>query len=258
MYSAKTFFSPSPLFGAFAKEYAQSRPGYPKEILAVLSTKYGFNKSWLVADIGAGTGLSSKLFLDNGNTTFSVEPDLAMLEQGQGLTEKFEGILSRAENTGFRNQVIDLIVVATAFHWFDLESTKQEFHRILAPNGVVSIFINLRDNTGDDFTSAYESLLLSHSQRYKTLFGDNAHENAIRELFSESVCEIETFANPQVWDKETLINRTRSAAWFSEPLLIDALDLFEKYQQNNQVIMKYETYLYHGHLSPVPCPTFDR
>ncbi len=48
-------------------DYVRYRPGYPAEILPLLKTWTNFRAEHIVADIGSGTGLLSKLFLDFGN-----------------------------------------------------------------------------------------------------------------------------------------------------------------------------------------------
>ena len=58
--------------------YVKYRPSYPKEIILFLEKTIGFNKDFIVADIGSGTGILSQMFLDNGNTVFGIEPNETM------------------------------------------------------------------------------------------------------------------------------------------------------------------------------------
>ncbi len=55
--------------------YVRYRPDYPVEILPFLADKCGLSRNSIVADIGCGTGISSRLFLENGNVVFGVEPN---------------------------------------------------------------------------------------------------------------------------------------------------------------------------------------
>ena len=48
-------------------DYVRYRPDYPVALYAWLHDELGVRPSWKVADIGAGTGISSKLFLDAGH-----------------------------------------------------------------------------------------------------------------------------------------------------------------------------------------------
>src|SRR5438105_430621 len=55
--------------------YSTSRPSYPMRILDILRTEIGFDRTFVVADVGSGTGLLSELFLTNGNHVIGVEPN---------------------------------------------------------------------------------------------------------------------------------------------------------------------------------------
>jgi len=54
-------------FSNRVEQYVKYRPSYPKEIISFLEKNAGLNSSFTIADIGSGTGISTKLFLDNGN-----------------------------------------------------------------------------------------------------------------------------------------------------------------------------------------------
>src|SRR5579872_6213874 len=119
--------------------YVKYRPGYPKEILTFLKDAAGFSPDWIVADIGSGTGISTTLFLDNGNTVYTVEPNGPMRTKAEELLDSRPGFISidgTAEATTLPPSSIDLIIAGQAFHWFDPIPTKKEFHRILRPQGV--------------------------------------------------------------------------------------------------------------------------
>ena len=59
-------------------DYVRFRPDYPVAMLQWLQSEFGVTPQWLVADIGAGTGISSKLFLDGGYPVIAVEPNAPM------------------------------------------------------------------------------------------------------------------------------------------------------------------------------------
>src|SRR5439155_17040285 len=54
-------------FTGRAPFYSTSRPSYPMRILDILRTEIGFDRTFVVVDVGSGTGLLSELFLANGN-----------------------------------------------------------------------------------------------------------------------------------------------------------------------------------------------
>lgn len=54
-------------FSNRVENYIKFRPDYPKEIIQFLKKKCSLTKEYLIADIGSGTGISAKIFLENGN-----------------------------------------------------------------------------------------------------------------------------------------------------------------------------------------------
>ncbi len=65
-------------FTSRADYYARSRPGYPDDVIRILEAGAGWRPSSIIADIGAGTGISSELFLRHGNEVWAVEPNADM------------------------------------------------------------------------------------------------------------------------------------------------------------------------------------
>src|SRR5690348_13627227 len=55
--------------------YVRSRPSYPAALLRFFQDELGLSPSHAVADVGAGTGLLTELFVRNGNVTYAIEPN---------------------------------------------------------------------------------------------------------------------------------------------------------------------------------------
>ncbi len=156
--------APTARFSDRVADYVQYRPDYPAALLDWLQRECGVNKNWRVADVGAGTGISSKMFLDAGYRVTAVEPNGPMRAAAehwlQGY-EYFDAIDGRADATGLPDASVDLVTVAQAFHWFDEEATRREFARILRPGGLAAIWWNSRRLRGTRFLEGYEALLLN-------------------------------------------------------------------------------------------------
>lgn len=58
-----------------AELYSRHRPSYPTGVLDALRDAGSLRASCVVADIGSGTGIFTRLLLDSGNPVFAVEPD---------------------------------------------------------------------------------------------------------------------------------------------------------------------------------------
>ena len=56
-----------------------------------------------------------------------------------------QALAGAAEALPFRDESLDAITVAQAFHWFDADAALREFHRVLRPRGRVGLIWNARD-----------------------------------------------------------------------------------------------------------------
>ncbi len=125
---------PTRRFSGRVENYARYRPGYPGEVLDLLRQRCGLTEDSEIADVGSGTGALARLFLENGNRVFGVEPNAEMRGAGERLLRRygrFTSVAARAEDTTLTEGSVDLVTAGQAFHWFDLGPTRREFARIL-------------------------------------------------------------------------------------------------------------------------------
>src|SRR3974390_1220982 len=126
--------APTARFSARVGTYVRYRPGYPAEVLELLRRECGLKPQHVVADIASGTGLFTRLLLENGNRVFAVEPNQHMREAGArflGKHEKLTSVAGTAEDTTLPSASVDLVTAAQAAHWFDRVRARPEFARIL-------------------------------------------------------------------------------------------------------------------------------
>ena len=62
-------------FSNRVEDYIKYRPGYPQEVIGLLSRECGLEPGSIIADVGSGTGILSELFLRHGNTVYGIEPN---------------------------------------------------------------------------------------------------------------------------------------------------------------------------------------
>src|SRR5215475_15231413 len=149
-------------FTGRVEDYEKYRSRYPAAVIDILVEHCGLRRKHLVADIGAGTGMLSELFLEHGNPVIAIEPNDDMRAACEKLTTVWPGFVVKkgtAEATGLEDATVDFIVVGRAFHWFDLERTKPEFRRILRQDGWIALASNSRVRDDSPISKAYESLL---------------------------------------------------------------------------------------------------
>jgi SAM-dependent methyltransferase len=125
-------------FTTKAGVYAAHRWDYAPQAIETLITMTGIDAHTAVADIGAGTGMVTRHFVERGIRTYAVEPNAAMRRFAEATLGHFPGftrIAAVSDATGLPTASVDLITVGRALHWLPVESTQREFQRILKPGG---------------------------------------------------------------------------------------------------------------------------
>lgn len=126
-------------FSGLSSAYSKNRPDYSKSVLsAVLGLHSIERRSLRAADIGAGTGIWTRMLHDAGvDNVLAVEPNDDMRNQGEADNEgrSIKWLKGSAELTGLPDRNFDLVSMASSFHWASFELATKEFHRILSPGG---------------------------------------------------------------------------------------------------------------------------
>jgi SAM-dependent methyltransferase len=126
----------------FAADYDRYRPSPPPDLLRILATVAQAERPALVADLGAGTGLSTRPWVDRAERVVGIEPNPRMIAQAR-LTDRDPrvGYLAAfAHRTGLAAATADLVTCAQAFHWMEPAPVLAEAARILRPGGVFAAY----------------------------------------------------------------------------------------------------------------------
>jgi SAM-dependent methyltransferase len=240
-------------------DYVRYRPNYPAELLAALEQHAGLTSASIVADIGAGTGISSELLLRSACTVWAVEPNDAMRQAAVawlGERPGFHTTAGTAEATDLPDQSIDLVAAGQAAHWFNAPAARSEFLRITRPPHRVALFWNARRSDDSPFSAAYEELLERYGTDYAQIRHDGREQRLALELSSVPWQHFE-FPNAQSLDFDGLRGRLLSSSYVPAaeapkrgPMLADLQRLFDNYAENGTVTMCYRTELYLGTLTP--------
>jgi len=240
-------------FSNRVEDYVKYRPHYPEAIITFLQEQYHLTTDKIIADIGAGTGISAELFLKAGYKVIAVEPNKEMREKSIALLNKFEkfnAVDGTAENSSLQDKSVDAIIAGQAFHWFNVTETKIEFERILKPNGIVVLIWNERLALSD-FEKEYDNLIVKHGTDYKKIDHRNISADKIAAFFHPQPMQLKIFANKQVFDFEGLKGRLLSSSYMPTvadsgyaKMITDLQQLFEKYKENETITINYETKLY--------------
>ena len=249
--------SPTARFSVRADFYSKYRPGYPKGLVEALQKETGFSSRHIVADIGSGTGLLSRAFLENGNMVLGVEPNARMRRYAEAnlrLFPNFVSVNGTAEESTLPANSVDLVAVGQALHWFDPSDAVREFSRISKPAGRLCVAYN-ENRRGSGFMDAFQKVTdRNESRRRRVPDVDSRYASRFFEngRFSESILK-----NEQRLDYEGLVGRLLSASHMPAPreqsrvrkLRRDVRSLFDAYQSEGTVRLLYDTRLFIGRVS---------
>jgi SAM-dependent methyltransferase len=194
-------------FGSAADVYERARPSYPAEAVAWMVERTGLGPGRTVVDVGAGTGKLTRLLGPSGARVVAVEPVPEMRAKIEG-AEVLDGT---AEDLPLADGSADVVTVAQALHWFDLDRALPELHRVLADGGFLALFWNMRD-LNNPIQRGVEDLLKPH-RTYEI----GQHEATWRAplaaspLFGEA--DVRTFRIAQQFTTQDLCDRVASTSF---------------------------------------------
>jgi SAM-dependent methyltransferase len=253
---------PTRRFSDRVDDYIRYRPGYPAAVIDVLARETNLNPESEIADVGSGTGISTELFLRNGNTVFGVEPNAEMREAAERLLAaypRFHSVPARAEATTLCDASVDYVTAGQAFHWFDPQLARAEFARILRRGGWAVLLWNSRRIDSTPFLREYEAMLERYGTDYRQVRQQNVDVERLRALFNGELghaFQLRTLYNQQRLDFEGLRGRLLSSSYTPTashpgylPMLRELKRIFDEHARGDSVAIEYDTEIYFGHLA---------
>jgi SAM-dependent methyltransferase len=192
-------------------DYVRYRPSYPAAAIAAILDGLQRSAPPAVVDVGAGSGIGSRLLAEHGARVVAIEPNPEMREAAAAA-----GIDVRdgtAERTGLPGSSADVVSVFQAFHWFATAEAVAEFARVLRRGGRVAVVFNVRDER-DNATAAYGQIVASLRA---TSRGARSHDDLdVRGMLASggfARVRHREFRLAQPLDREGLLGRARSASY---------------------------------------------
>jgi ubiquinone/menaquinone biosynthesis C-methylase UbiE len=244
-------------FSSRVGNYVRYRPSYPLAVLDLLKTECGLTGASVIADIASGTGIFTRMLLQNGNRVFGVEPNADMRHAAEEFLRSyshFTSIAGTAEATTLADHSVDLVTAAQAAHWFDREKARREFIRIGKPGAWTVLLWNERRTDSTAFLRAYEKLLVEYGTDYQDVRSERTTQQ-IETFFAPAQFQVRTFDYQQEFDCPALEGRLLSSSYTPqtgdsryEPMVRELRRMFDKYRVSDRVAFEYDTRVYYGQL----------
>src|SRR5690349_21022516 len=122
-------------FSRQAADYAKFRPRYPRELFEYLgSVAPSLALAW---DCATGNGQAAVELAEVFDRVIATDASEKQISNAQP-HRHIEYRVAQAENSGIKSGTVDLLMVAQALHWFDLDRFYLEARRVLKPNGALA------------------------------------------------------------------------------------------------------------------------
>jgi ubiquinone/menaquinone biosynthesis C-methylase UbiE len=149
------------LFSSVAREYSNFRPGYPPELFEWLARScLGNEAAW---DCGCGSGQASVALAAHFQRVYATDASAGQIGVAKA-HERVSYSVATAERSGLPDASVDLVIVAQALHWFDVEAFYSEARRVARPGALLTVWTYPRPQFTDPvldrvFHAFYENVV---------------------------------------------------------------------------------------------------
>jgi ubiquinone/menaquinone biosynthesis C-methylase UbiE len=124
-------------FSGIAAQYARHRPRYPQELFRTLAILAPSRQSaW---DCATGNGQAAVGLAEVFEHVTATDASAEQLRHAEP-RGNIEYRVARAENSGLKPDSVDVLTVAQAVHWFDIDRFYAEARRVLKPEGIIAVW----------------------------------------------------------------------------------------------------------------------
>jgi SAM-dependent methyltransferase len=233
---------PRDRFTGLAATYQRNRPSYPAPLFDWLLALSAPGTPRVVADVGCGTGIATRLLAARGLDVVGIDPNEDMLAAARAEVGPARFVRGDAETTGLADASVDLVTCAQSFHWFDADRAAAEFRRVLRPGGWCAAWWN--DRASSPLNDEYERLLLAYCEEYAAQTG--VDESAAFRRAAAGELRTAAFANSQRLDREGYLGRVASSSYVRhgtarrDEFFREIEALFARHERGGEVEIRYE------------------
>jgi SAM-dependent methyltransferase len=142
-------------FASEAAQYAHLRPTYPDSLFTFLAkTVASRDVAW---DCATGNGQAATHLARRFGRVIATDESAEMIAQAPR-DPRIEYRTAEAEDSGIEARSVDLVTVASAIHWFDLDKFYAEVRRVVKPGGVLAAWTYYTPVFGNDVDSIIRRL----------------------------------------------------------------------------------------------------
>lgn len=243
------------IFSSKVADYIKSRPDYPAPLFEMLRVASNLLPGSRVADIGAGTGLLTQGLLLCGYNVTAVEPNAEMRAAADHLLKQFPGYQSvdgAAESIPLSASSVDLITVAQAFHWFEIDSARAECLRVLRPHGQVALIWNDRVLT-DPLHIALDEVFAKHGGAKRDALVAHEKRGDVPKFFGTTVPSEFSWPHVHLIDEIGLLSLVFSRSYMPDRDSSPGRDashqvrqIFHRFATEDQLTVRYTTHVIVG------------
>ena len=144
------------LFSGVAETYAEFRPSQPEALVRwAVGLAPRHELAW---DCATGSGQAARAMADHFARVIATDASEAQLAHAAPHARVTYRVAT-AEASGLAAGSVDLVTVAQALHWFDLDAFYREVRRVLAPGGALAAWSYMSPRIDD---AALDALLQEH------------------------------------------------------------------------------------------------